>query len=385
MRLKQNLVHLPAGCDIVTFVQHDGKPPEYAASDNRQLTIGQLHEAYARSQKHKREQTTLDGIQLHFKHLTRILGSNRLIPALTRADLQAYADKRADEWIDPNIHRRARRDKFSQKPPRANRNPPPSAKEDKPLRHPSPATVKKEIISLRTAWNWARRHLTLAVEFPGNGLDFAKIEEELPFMTWEEANRRIVAGDPADCVWDCLYLRPNEVVEVLKWVKQRPISPWVYPMFCLVAYTGARRSEIVRVLPSDIDLANEVITIREKKRVKKKNSTRRVPLTPFLKEVLADWMKSRANGRTFFCKPDRREIDPREAHNYFQRALRTSKWCVLKGYHVFRHSFISALASSGVDQRIIDEFVGHQTEEQRRRYRHLYPSTKHEAIKKVFG
>src|SRR5579864_113301 len=31
MRLKQNLVHMPPGCDIVTFVQHDGKPPEHAA------------------------------------------------------------------------------------------------------------------------------------------------------------------------------------------------------------------------------------------------------------------------------------------------------------------------------------------------------------------
>ena len=32
-----------------------------------------------------------------------------------------------------------------------------------------------------------------------------------------------------------------------------------------------------------------------------------------------------------------------------------------------------ALASEGVDQRVIDEIVGHQSEEQRKRYRHLYP------------
>jgi hypothetical protein len=39
----------------------------------------------------------------------------------------------------------------------------------------------------------------------------------------------------------------------------------------------------------------------------------------------------------------------------------------------------------GVDQRIIDDFVGHQTDEQRRRYRHLYPSTQSDALKSVFG
>ncbi len=40
-------------------------------------------------------------------------------------------------------------------------------------------------MTLRTAWNWARRQLGLAEEFPGTGLDFAKIEESLPFMTWK--------------------------------------------------------------------------------------------------------------------------------------------------------------------------------------------------------
>src|SRR5205823_2040560 len=54
-------------------------------------------------------------------------------------------------------------------------------------------------------------------------------------------------------------------------------------------------------------------------------------------------------------------------------------------YHVLRHSFISALASEGVDQRVIDEVVGHQSEEQRRRYRHLYPEVMRAAIEHVFG
>jgi integrase len=156
-------------------------------------------------------------------------------------------------------------------------------------------------------------------------------------------------------------------------------------MFVLAAHTGARRSEIVRALPSDVDLENAVVTIREKKRDKKRLTTRRVPLTPFLTEVLTDWMKVRVSGGTLFCKGDGKAIMAREAHNYFQRALRVSKWSVLKGWHVFRHSFISALASKGVDQRLIDDMVGHQTEEQRRRYRHLYPDVKQDAIRSVFG
>jgi len=96
-------------------------------------------------------------------------------------------------------------------------------------------------------------------------------------------------------------------------------------------------------------------------------------------------MKQRAKGMTLFCKADGKEITPREAMNYFDRALRVSKWKVLRGLHVFRHRFISALASKGVDQRIIDDLVGHSTEEQRRRYRHLFPDIKQQAMIGVFG
>jgi integrase len=386
--LKRNLISIPSGCSIQDFMFHRGKPPEYAATSNgkKELTLGDLREVYFRSQEKKLEQTTLDGIRLHFDHLTRILGTKRLISPLTRPDLQKYVDKRSEEWIDPNIYRKARREKEAARPKRNFKKPRPPKFEppDKPLRHPSVATIKKEIISLRTAWNWARRHLDLAEEFPGTGLDYAKIEQSLPFMTWKEAEQRIAAGDDPEKIWDCIYLQPAEITELLEWVKTRPVSPWVYPMFAFAAHTGARRSEIVRVLPSDVDLAGGVVTIREKKRDKTKLTTRRVPLTPFLQEVLADWIKNRGKGKTLFCKMDGKGITPREAHNYFQRGLRVSKWTVLKGWHVFRHSFISALASKGVDQRIIDDVVGHSTEEQRRRYRHLFPDVKQQAVLGVF-
>jgi integrase len=393
MRLKQKLVHMPPGCDIVTFVQHDGKPPEHeaaSAADRKELTLGELRDAYCRSQQKKLEQTTLEGIRAHFSHLLRILGEKRLIAPLTLADLQHYVDRRSGEWIDPDYYRRKRREKAATAQPKrkyTRKNAPPTPPEPpaRPKRHPSAATIKKEIVSLRTAWNWARRQLNLIEEFPGTSLDYAKTDESLPFMTWEEAERRIAAGDDPEKVWDCVYLRPEEITTLLSWVKGRPVSPWVYPMFVFAAHTGARRSEIVRVLPSDVDLSSGVVTVREKKRDKTKHTTRRVPLTPFLKQVLADWVATRAKGRTLFCKTSGKDITPREAHNFFQRGLRVSRWRLLRGWHVFRHSFISALASKGVDQRIIDDLVGHSTEEQRRRYRHLFPDITQQAVTSVFA
>lgn len=74
-----------------------------------------------------------------------------------------------------------------------------------------------------------------------------------------------------------------------------------------------------------------------------------------------------------------------EAGDHLKRTLAGSEWEVVRGYHAFRHSFISACASRGIDQRLIDAWVGHKSEEQRERYRHLYPSVQADALKSVFG
>ena len=42
----------------------------------------------------------------------------------------------------------------------------------------------------------------------------------------------------------------------------------------------------------------------------------------------------------------------------------------MRGWHVLLHSFCSNMVAAGIDQRIIDEIMGHSTEEQCRRYRH---------------
>jgi hypothetical protein len=39
------------------------------------------------------------------------------------------------------------------------------------------------------------------------------------------------------------------------------------------------------------------------------------------------------------------------------------------------------VVSEGVDQRVIGEVIGHPSEEQRKRYRHLYPGVMREAIR----
>lgn len=52
---------------------------------------------------------------------------------------------------------------------------------------------------------------------------------------------------------------------------------------------------------------------------------------------------------------------------------------------MFRHSFASNAARAGVQEAVIDAWLGHTTEEMRRRYRHLFPEQHRSAIDSVFG
>jgi len=192
----------------------------------------------------------------------------------------------------------------------------------------------------------------------------------------------------------CLYLTEAEIVAFLDFVQGRKAPAWLYPMCVMGAHTGARRSEMVRAERQDVDFEASVITIREKKRVRGRLTTRRVPMSSRLKDALAALpdMGAKLFGNhsvQAVQKAFMRVVgkNPSGAKNTKTKAKKEAasrtKWSVMKGYHVLRHSFISLLAARGIDQRVINELAGHTTEAMARRYRHLIPDVKEAAIKKV--
>lgn len=86
----------------------------------------------------------------------------------------------------------------------------------------------------------------------------------------------------------------DEIAELLQHIQVA--QPFVYPMVCFAAYTGARRSEILRAKITDVDFDAKIVTIHEKKRVRGKLSTRRVPLASFLIAALKDWLAIHPGG-----------------------------------------------------------------------------------------
>ena len=110
---------------------------------------------------------------------------------------------------------------------------------------------------------------------------------------------------------------------------------------------------------------------------------------------MTEWFSQHPGGQYTICErlctprgKTRTEFVPlttSEATHFFKETLAGSKWDKIRGFHTFRHSFASNLAAGNTDQRLIDEWMGHQTEEMRKRYRHLFPDQQRKAIDSVFG
>jgi integrase len=356
--VRRGVKTIPTGGDVFLFLLSDGnvhKPVELP----KQITLGQLITQYAQSVADSLEESTRYTIGVHTRHLKRLLGE--------ALDPRSINLQRLDGYI------RTRQGEQTQRGTNV-----------------TSATVRKEITTLRAIWNWAVGRHELG-DFPSvKKLSYAKSDEKPPFQTYEQIHRQIECGGLTDQqqheLWEALFLSLDEVAELLRHVRKAALQPFVYPMFVMAAHTGARRSEMLRSQLSDFG-DGEVI-IRERKRVRGMRSTRRVPMSTLLSKTIRPWFKEHPGGPYTFCQDRGNGPEPitrDQVHDHLKRTLADSKWSVLRGWHVLRHSFISNCAMKGVDQRIIDSFVGHTTEEMRRRYTHLFPSAKKDAIRSVFG
>lgn len=397
MRLKQRLIELPPGVGVSDFILYDGKPAfvegeaGVAANVAKSLTLASLRDRFLDARASGREASTQKTSLIHFKHLAATFGEKFQLADLDQPGLQGHVTRRTAAGV-------------------------------------SATTVRKEVTTLRTAWQWAVHAGLLTGDYPNKGLVYPKEDELPPYQTFDEIERQVKAGGmteaQADELWACLYLRPAEIAGLLAHIRANARHAWIYPLACFAAHTGARRSELLRMKPSDVDFEAATATIREKKRVKGRRSTRKAPLTPLLVEALKEWLAVHPGGQALFCHvgevarsskrsrttghkngkdrpttasgrmksvskraeiPGPAPLTVDECHDHFKRTLAGSKWEVVKGLHTLRHSVASCLAAAGVDQRVIDDMLGHVSPEMQRRYRHLTPELKTKAVAAVFG
>ena len=119
-------------------------------------------------------------------------------------------------------------------------------------------------------------------------------------------------------------------------------------------------------------------------------------MSPLLRSTLKEWLAEHPGGdftftpglHVFRSKKDRRNASRSRSTRLIttsETRSPASKWEKLHGWHVFRHSFCSNCAAKGIDQRIINAWVGHLSEDMVRRYAILLPDQNQAAIQSVFA
>lgn len=370
-RIKVGLIPPPPpGADVALYIITGGKDDGRPKVEDRPVpTLKEMWEGYLASlPAGAKEESSLDTEHAHFGHLLRILTGTTHVASLNTDDLQRYIGRRAKEKGFRGLIK--------------------------------PRTIRKELSTFRNVWNnFALPRQIVDKDFRASfgKLLYPKELERPAFQTWEQIERQVerskLSANEIDDLWDCLFLDIGRISEVLDYVHRKPGLPkWLYPALVAAAHTGCRRGEIFRSLVHDWDIEPTTpapfVRWREKKKDRNKQFTfRQVSVTPMLRAVMIEWLSPshHPGGQNAFCDVDGMPITVDDAHHWFGVAMGNSKWDVLRGWHVFRHSFVSCLAMKRVDQRIIDASVGHQTEEMRKRYRHLFPQQQHEILAAVFS
>jgi integrase len=129
----------------------------------------------------------------------------------------------------------------------------------------------------------------------------------------------------------------------------------------LMAYSGARRNEALRLKWSDVDWQNGQLTIGADG-LNKGREIRVVDLNPKLKEHLREMSKRRApDSEYLFPSPQRGEEDaPTKTFMESLRLARTESGLMNFNFHDCRHYFISYCVMSGIDYMTIARWVGHK-------------------------
>jgi integrase len=358
-RLLTGQTRVPEGVDPGDFIVSGGtllqaaEPPPKADLPSTRL----LAEEYATSVKDLLAPSYHYSQAMHLRHLLRHLAALADVPCdrVAFRDLDGYLKKRLAE------------------------------------RHAN--TAERERITLLQFYKWAVQQGHLSAS-PAAGLAPIKGgEDRPPFRTIAEVTRIIERGGLTEeeilDLWECLYLSPKEIAGLLATVRANARVDYSFLLHALPAYTGMRRGELLRLRWIDVDLDEGYVCARSRKQSRRKTETvRRIDLHAELKKELLAWREQRPQGQYVICEKDTLEpINNDRANRCFWQPMRHTEWCLDNGkdwfkvgFHTYRHSFASNLAAAGVDQRIIDEWMGHQTEAMRRRYRHLFPKNRRSAI-----
>jgi len=223
-------------------------------------------------------------------------------------------------------------------------------------------TVNRKLSVLRSFYKFLVRNASIEVS-PLKEHKALKMAAKVPLPFSEEEVIAVLEGDNY----------PDNYLGVL----QKTILNLFY-------YTGIRRSELIDLKRTHVDLDNRTMKV-----LGKRNKERLVPLLPAMSEQLAELLKSQeevqitGEGGRFFSSPKGKKLTEAFVYHtvkkYFSEVTTKTK----KSPHVLRHSFASHLLDQGAGINAIKELLGHSSVAATQHYTHSSMSTIKSVYKKA--
>jgi integrase len=147
------------------------------------------------------------------------------------------------------------------------------------------------------------------------------------------------------------------------------------PLVLLAMNTGMRKGELLNLRWENVDLVNNVVTIKAENA--KSGKARHVPLNNESKQTFAGWQKdTKEQGYVFEGEANKPITDVKKAWGNLLDEARIEEF----NFHDLRHHFASKLVMAGVDLNTVRELLGHANLDMTIRYAHLAPEHKAAAV-----
>lgn len=168
--------------------------------------------------------------------------------------------------------------------------------------------------------------------------------------------------------------------EEIKAILEAPKNLKHKAMLSMIYSCGLRRSELLNLIPNDIDSKRNVVIIRQSKGKK----DRITPLSPKILELLRDYYKEYSPKIYLFEGQEKNtQYSARSLEEVLKKSIKFAKINKPVTLHWLRHSYATHLLESGTDLRYIQELLGHNSSKTTEIYTHV--STKNiQQIKSPF-
>ncbi len=231
----------------------------------------------------------------------------------------------------------------------------------------SARSVNRKLSSLKSFWRYLLAK-GLAKENPCRKLLSPKVHKSLPsFLKKEEMESLLDDVSESEDMSEFVAKRNRLMIEIL-------------------LQTGMRRSELMGLALSDVDMSSCLLRVKGKR-----DKQRLIPFGPMLQSMIQDYLDSRAQWQSqcedlydfsdcLFVRENGKPLYPQLVYRLVHDKLSQCSSLAKKSPHVLRHSFATTLLNNGAQLNAVKELLGHANLSATEVYTH----TTFEELKQVY-